>query len=537
MVIDKIKVKNYKIFKEKVINLNDDVNIFVGENDAGKSTILEIINLVTTGKINGYFIDRQITANFFNYDVRKEYIKNVKERRYAEPPEIMIEAYCKKEENSEFRGTNNTLGEDCPGIALYYRFNQDNADIYKKKLEEGEILDIPLEFYKIEFIGFHGSSIISKYLPFKVATIDASKKDYSNLLNRFVSENMEQFLSDEDKVVLRSEYRKSIMNFNTTTNIQELNSKLKQNVKLNERSISINLKEENADNWKENIEMKVDDIPFDNIGFGTRNSMKIELVLQNNKDTVSTLIIEEPENNLSYTNMAKLVSKIEENKDKQIFIATHSSYIANKLDLQNIHIVHNGNVSSLKSLNNDTRNYFKKLPGFDTLRVILANKVILVEGPADDLIIQRAYKDKYGKLPINDGIDVIAVNALAFKRYCDIAILVNKNITIVTDNDGNIKENIIQKYKGYLERDNIKICYESDETLNTLEPSILAANTIDGKISDIFIEGISQNGSMKGKTYEQVKNFMESKKTEWSMRIFDYDKNIKYPQYILDAIE
>ncbi len=41
------------------------MNIFVGENDAGKSTILEIVNLITTGKINGYFIDRQITANFF----------------------------------------------------------------------------------------------------------------------------------------------------------------------------------------------------------------------------------------------------------------------------------------------------------------------------------------------------------------------------------------------------------------------------------------------------------------------------------------
>lgn len=75
MVIDKIKVKNYKIFKEKIIYLNDNVNIFVGENDAGKSTILEIVNLITTGKINGYFIDRQITANFFNYEVRKNYIK------------------------------------------------------------------------------------------------------------------------------------------------------------------------------------------------------------------------------------------------------------------------------------------------------------------------------------------------------------------------------------------------------------------------------------------------------------------------------
>ena len=235
--------------------------------------------------------------------------------------------------------------------------------------------------------------------------------------------------------------------------------------------------------------------------------------------------------------MAKLISKIEENKDKQIFIATHSSYIANKLDLQNIHIVHNGNVNSLQNLDDDTREYFKKLPGFDTLRVILANKVILVEGPADDLIIQRAYKDKYHKLPINDGIDIIAVNALAFKRYCDIAILVNKEITLVTDNDGNINENITQKYDKYIGKRNIRICYEKDETLNTLEPSILAANTINGEILDDFIDGISKNGSMKGKTREEIKNFMENNKTEWSMRIFDYEKNIRYPQYILDAIE
>lgn len=66
---------------------------------------------------------------------------------------------------------------------------------------------------------------------------------------------MEQFLSDEDKVMLRSEYRKSIMSFNNVPNIQLLNSKLKENVKLNEKSISINLKDENVDNWKEDIEI------------------------------------------------------------------------------------------------------------------------------------------------------------------------------------------------------------------------------------------------------------------------------------------
>ena len=42
---------------------------------------------------------------------------------------------------------------------------------------------------------------------------------------------------------------------------------------------------------------------------------------------------------------------------------------------------------------------------------------------------------------------------------------------------------------------------------------------------------------MKGKTREEIKNFMENNKTEWSMRILIMKKNIRYPQYILDAIE
>ena len=235
--------------------------------------------------------------------------------------------------------------------------------------------------------------------------------------------------------------------------------------------------------------------------------------------------------------MTKLISKIEENTDKQVFIATHSSFIANKLDLQNIHIVYKGKINSLKNLKQDTRDYFKKLPGYDTLRAILANKVILVEGPADELIIQRAYLDKNGKLPIEDGMDIISVNALAFKRYCDIALLVGKNITIVTDNDGDIQKNIIDKYSEYIGKDTITICYEKDEKLNTLEPSVIFANLENGKITDTFINAISKKESMKGKSIEEIKEFMKNNKTKWSMRIFDYKENIKYPQYIMDAIK
>lgn len=41
MAIKKLLVKNYKSIEDTIIQMRPDVNIFVGENDSGKSTILE----------------------------------------------------------------------------------------------------------------------------------------------------------------------------------------------------------------------------------------------------------------------------------------------------------------------------------------------------------------------------------------------------------------------------------------------------------------------------------------------------------------
>ena len=64
MFIKKLVIKNYKSIAMSVIELNDDINIFVGENDSGKSAILEAISIVTTGRLNGIAFERQIKENF-----------------------------------------------------------------------------------------------------------------------------------------------------------------------------------------------------------------------------------------------------------------------------------------------------------------------------------------------------------------------------------------------------------------------------------------------------------------------------------------
>lgn len=349
------------------------------------------------------------------------------------------------------------------------------------------------------------------------------------VLNKFVASSINEYLSEEERTNLRLAYRSNRHNFTDSEAVKNLNTKLQSEHHFRDKHITLNLRENDIDGWKSEMSLSLDSIPLDNTGFGTQNMIKTEMFMQQNID-VDILIIEEPENNLSYTNMSILISRLSENTNKQIFISTHSSFVANKMGLQNIHLVGNGNTMPLKELSQDTYNYFIKLPGFNTLRVLLANNIILVEGPADELIIQRAYRDNYGKLPIEDGIDVMSVGGVAFKRYCELAQLIRKNVVIVTDNDGN-PTSVKERYSDF--SDIVNLCVEEDECLNTLEPAVLYANK--DNFED-FRTIIYHKTDIKTIDYEALNKFMEKNKAEWSMRVFLNDKKINYPKYILKAI-
>ncbi len=537
MTIRKLLIKNYKSIENTVIDLNEDINVFVGENDSGKSTILEALSIVTTGKVNGYAFERQIKANIFNCKEREQYIESLKTvSKPMEPPRIIIEAYLDLDDK-KYAGTNNELREDCSGIRMELSLNQEYADAYKQMLKAGEVYDIPVELYSVSFRYFKGDTVAFRFAPVKASVIDTTRKDYSYVMDHFVTDNITTYLTSQEQTDLSTAYRKSRHSFRENGAVKQLNESVRENVQMNNKGITIDLREDGVDEWKRQMSVVVEDIPFENVGFGTQNFIKIELAIKNSKEQVNVVLMEEPENNLSFTNMVKLIKNVIESEGKQVFISTHSSYVANKLDLGKIYLMNSGEIFPMSNLNEETKKYFMKLPGYDTLRVILAEKVILVEGPTDELIIQRAYLDEYGKLPISDGIDIIVVDSLAFKRYCDIVSMLNKKVVIVTDNDGNIDEHIKKKYNDYLTKDNLLFIYEEDETLNTIEPSVLSVNCENGEPTETFKMAISKNGSMKSKGKQAVLDFMKNNKAEWALRVFDSTEKINYPEYIKNAIK
>src|SRR5262249_46052501 len=157
------------------------------------------------------------------------------------------------------------------------------------------------------------------------------------------------------------------------------------------------------------------------VGKGEQSTLKIMLALNKGADDSHIILVEEPENHLSFSNLNTVMEKIAARcGGKQVFVTTHSSFVLNKLGLGSLILLTPDGGVRITDLPRDTVDYFKKLAGFDTLRLVLAKQVILVEGPSDELVVQRAYRDTHdGRLPIHDGIDVMSMDSLSAKRFLD----------------------------------------------------------------------------------------------------------------------
>ena len=59
--IKKVRIFNFKCFKECFeIDLNDGMNIIVGNNEEGKTTIIEAIYLTLTGVYHGKYLKNEL---------------------------------------------------------------------------------------------------------------------------------------------------------------------------------------------------------------------------------------------------------------------------------------------------------------------------------------------------------------------------------------------------------------------------------------------------------------------------------------------
>ena len=530
-MISKIHIQNFKIFEKFDLDLSGGLNILVGDNEAGKSTIIEAVNLALTKRLDGKFIEYSLTPYIFNSGVVSSYLAGLEEG-ISQPPSCIIELYFSDGDDlQKLRGTNNSKKEDCPGVRLEIAFDEECWSEYTKLLDEAEnnLVFLPTEYFKVDWRSFAGNSLNPRHIPVTASYIDATNIRLQSGADYYMQDIINNDLDELERAKLGIIYRNLKQGFSGEGAIQAINTKLAaRKGGITDKDLAIGMDVSQKTGWEANLAPYLDELPLLQSGKGEQSALKVMLALERRAKKSNLILIEEPENHLSFSSMAKLISKIKEKcEGKQILLTTHSTFVLNKLGLDHLILLGGETPASLKDLPPETQDYFMKLPGYDTLRLVLSSLAILVEGASDELIVQRAYKDQAGVLPLDQEVDVISVRGLSFKRFLDIAVLLEKPVRVVTDNDGDYATKVTGKYAAYSEKEHIDIYASDDDTLPSLEEQIVSANSL----ADLNTVLGTEFGDE-----EALLSHMQRNKTDVALKIFNAPQNINYPKYIIDAV-
>lgn len=548
-LIQKVKIQNYKCFKGMfTVVFAKNSTVIVGSNETGKSTILEAINLALSGYIQGRHIRSVLSESLFNQQVVGEYLNKIAAGAIIDPPAIIIEIYTSAN-LPILKGNANSDNENAYGFVFKISLDDRLLKEYLMLLNQSAIKTIPIEYYSISWTDFSRAEHTPRSLPIKAIILNSQSLATYSGGDLFLSRVVDDILEPEELHSLSQAYRQIHEQFKDNPSIVSINSKLKTYNEILKENLAVNTALPTVEAWRGELITSIDSIPFSQSGMGKQTILKTKLMLTSkNSQKCSIILVDEPENHLTYGNMAALIeSIIQLCESRQTVLVTHSSFVLNKVGLDSLVLLNEERVMTFSKLPKDTIDYFKKLPGYNTLRLLLSRKTILVEGPSEELYLQRAYMDMHeNEKPLAAGVDILSIGGLAFLRFLQLAEPLNLCVHVVTDNDGSL-ESIVTKYAFYINSDFTqklksiaihfphKINERKDFTgldkveevrLNTLEAEIYLLNN-ELKLREI-LNLIKYKGCLLA--------WMQKNKTECALRIFESTQNIVYPQYIMEAL-
>jgi predicted ATP-dependent endonuclease of OLD family len=282
-------------------------------------------------------------------------------------------------------------------------------------------------------------------------------------------------------------------------------------------------------NLETDLTITEDDVDLQNRGKGRQCFIKTEFALQKNEDELDIILLEEPENHLSHINMLKLIERLNESQNKQLFIATHNNLISARLDLRNSILLNSSSEKPivLEELSEETAKFFVKSSYNNILEFILSSRVILVEGDTEYILLEKFFELETGEKPNLSDIHIISAGGKRFKRYMEVANLLKIKTAVITDNDKDYQNKCVDNYTSY-NSENVKVFYETDNDIYTFEISLYNNNK---EICDeIFREKLKKN--------KDVKQYILNNKTECALELLDKKGDeLTVPEYIKESIK
>ena len=268
-MLKKIIIKNFKKMKDFKIDLNEGLNIIVGNNESGKSTIVEAIYLCMNGVFKGKYVANNISEYLFNKECVSEYIESLSTENKMDLPEILIEVYLTNNDNNNnlgvLKGNENSEEIDDFGLQIKIHFDEEYKSEYEELMKDStSVKTLPIEYYKVSRCSFARHKITNKAVPFNTLLVDASQQSHKNGSDMYISNIVQAHLEDKETVAIAQAHRKMKDTFSAETAVTDINDKIKNEFPDKNIKVSVDLSTQHS--WDSHMMTYVEDIPFHYIG-------------------------------------------------------------------------------------------------------------------------------------------------------------------------------------------------------------------------------------------------------------------------------
>ncbi|EJG0413649.1 AAA family ATPase [Vibrio parahaemolyticus] len=467
MYIRKVTINNYRSFRTFEAKLQQ-LTVVIGENDTGKTNFFTALSLPLSGNLID-FNQKRLSVSDINKDPVIDFLTSVvnddtEENQLKKIPKVSVTVeFADPKDAYETALLAKWIVADGDNETYKIRYDfkpKDDKDLLEvvKKSLAGKTLDdvnwftLPVELYDYQVVSVNNEKPIA-YSDLKhvsLHSINAERDDFSESSsmksNSIFTKLLMNTLNDDDKGQINtaySEFFSAIEKTETFDKVIGTNDDF-ENYDSIIKQLECTPNLPNLKNILSNITLKYGNEFLYQKGLGQRNLIYILILFAYYKscgDTFNLCCIEEPEAHLSVNNLRLVRDFIEKSSSNsgslvQTIISTHNPSIINKLKISNVLAFTGEKAISLSDTPTKLVDYLRKRPNFDILKLLFANKVILVEGPTEEMLISTYLS----KQPALNDIDIIPIGQRGYATFLDIWLALNKDnqnkkIGVVRDYD------------------------------------------------------------------------------------------------------
>lgn len=445
MIISELRVYNFRQFKSEdgapglKITFHRGLNALIGENDSGKTAVIDALKLVLLTQSNEYVrpsdedfykpVDGEACSEFkidctiteFTENEAKNFIEYLSFTKTEAKIEYTLELHYRAWKDGHKIYQELRVGDVDDGISIDGKARELLKAVYLKPLRDAER----------EMSSGRGSRI-SQILLNHPAFKDKNEHAVLDIFRDANRQIENYFTEDTDGKRILQTIRNNLESFNDKR--QSSNAELKTSdiqLKAILESLSLNAPEINP-------------------GLGELNLLFIAaelLLLKDDTDGgLKLALVEELEAHLHPQAQLRLISYLQNEyneNDVQIIISIHSPILASKINLKNLILMKNGTGYDLAEGQTELQKgdylFLQRFLDSTKANLFFAKGIIMVEGDAENILVP-VLADILGYPLEKYGISIVNVGSTAFLRYS--RIMVRKDgsnigipVSVITDCD------------------------------------------------------------------------------------------------------